>query len=640
MGEEKVTIPKRHELQYFVKNILSDVRVLEMMLETDIFDTETIRIGAEQEICLIDKNGKPAMNNIQILEKANNPLFTSELAKFNLETNIEPLPFKGNCLSELEENLIQLLSEIKKTAGEFDTDIILTGILPTIRKFDLDIENLTPIPRYHSLMQALAKLRGASIELNITGIDELLFKHDSPMLEACNTGFQVHLQVAPGEFAAKYNVAQAIAGPALAVGTFSPLLFGKRLWAETRVALFQQSIDTRTSGEHFRDKSPRVMFGNRWLEKSIIEIYKEDISRFRVLLRNTEEEDSMAKWTDGITPQLKALQVHNGTVYRWNRPCYGVNNNVPHLRIENRVLPSGPTVTDEIANAAFWLGLMNKFDEHYPNITERLEFDDAKSNLFAAARNGLSNNFCWVDGTQIQSQELILKELLPIAKEGLEKANIDKKDISYYFDLLEERVKSAKTGSKWMLDSFNKLMKETTKDEAISTIVENIVQNQSSEKPVHKWPLAEINNFNTWNPEAFLVEEFMTTDLITVQKTDIIELVSEMMDFRRVRYVMVEDDKHNLQGCVSARSLLKWFNKKESTPNNEITTVDDVMIKNPITVAPTDTISEAIKIMDKERIGCLPVVEKSKLVGVITEYDFRKIASRLINRINNLKANT
>jgi len=346
----------------------------------------------------------------------------------------------------------------------------------------------------------------------------------------------------------------------------------------------------------------------------------------------------MAKWEKGITPQLKALQVHNGTVYRWNRPCYGVNNNVPHLRIENRVLPSGPTVKDEIANAAFWLGLMNKFDEYYPNITKRLEFDDAKTNLFSAARNGLNNNFIWIDGKQIQSQELILKELLPIAKEGLQKAKIVKKDIDYYFDLLEERVKSAKTGSKWMLDSFNKLMKETTKDEAISTVVENIVLNQSTEKPVHTWPLAEINNFNTWNPEAFLVEEFMTTDLTTVQKTDIIELVSEMMDFRKVRYVMVEDDMHNLQGCVSARSLLKWFNKKQITQNNEITTVEDIMIRNPVTITPTDTISEAIKIMDKERIGCLPVVENKKLVGVITEYDFRKIASRLINRINNLKA--
>jgi len=640
MGEEKVTIPQKQELQYFVKSILKDVRVLEMMLETDIFDTDTIRIGAEQEICLIDNNGKPAMNSLQILEKANNPLFTTELAKFNLETNIEPLPFKGNCLSDLEKNIIKLLGEIKKTANEFDTDIILTGILPTIRKFDLDIENLTPIPRYHSLMEALAKLRGTSIELNITGIDELLFKHSSPMLEACNTGFQMHLQVAPNDFVNKYNIAQAIAGPALAIGTFSPLLFGKRLWAETRVALFQQSIDTRTTGEHFRDKSPRVMFGNRWLEKSIIEIYKEDISRFRVLLRSTEEEDSVAKWKDGVTPHLKALQVHNGTVYRWNRPCYGVVDNVPHIRIENRVLPSGPTVTDEIANAAFWFGLMNNLDEHYPNITKRLEFDDAKTNLFSAARNGLNNNFVWVDGKQIQSQELILKELLPIAKEGLQKAKITQKDIDYYFNLLEERVTSAKTGSKWMLDSFNKLRKETTKDETISTIVENIVKYQTTEKPVHTWPLAEINNYNTWNPKAFLVEEFMTTDLVTVQKTDIIELVSEMMDFRRVRYVMVEDDEHNLQGCVSARGLLKWFNKKQATPSNEMATVDEVMIKKPVTIAPNDTISKAIKIMDKEKIGCLPVVENKKLVGVITEYDFRQIAARLINRINNLKAKT
>jgi len=408
MGEEKVTIPtKKKELQHFVKCLLTDIRTLEMMLETDIFDTEIIRIGAEQEMCLLDTNWKPAMNNMEVLKAANNDLFTSELAKFNLETNIDPIEFKGTCLSQLETNLKGLLEEIRVTAKTFDSDIILTGILPTIRKFDLDFDNITPIPRYHSLMKALAKLRGSSIELNIEGIDELMFKHDSPMLEACNTGFQVHLQIDPKEFATKYNVAQAIAGPALAVGTNSSLLFGKRLWAETRVALFQQSIDTRRTGEHFRDRSPRVMFGNRWLEKSIIEIYKEDISRFRVLLRATEEEDSLEKWKEKITPDLKALQVHNGTVYRWNRPCYGVKNNIPHLRIENRVLPAGPTVKDEIANAALWLGLMNKFDEYYPDLTKRFEFDDAKSNFFAAARAGLDNKFNWIDQKKIHGNELL-----------------------------------------------------------------------------------------------------------------------------------------------------------------------------------------------------------------------------------------
>lgn len=634
MGEEKVTIPtKKRELQDFVKCLLTDIRTLEMMLEADIFDTDTIRIGAEQEMCLLDNNWKPAMNNMAVLEAANNDLFTSELAKFNLETNIEPIEFKGKCLSKLEANLKGLLEEIRITAKTFDSDIILTGILPTIRKFDLEFNNITPIPRYHSLMKALAKLRGSSIELNIEGIDELMFKHDSPMLEACNTGFQVHLQIDPKEFASKYNAAQAIAGPALAVGTNSAMLFGKRLWAETRVALFQQSIDTRTTGEHFRDKSPRVMFGNRWLEKSIIEIYKEDISRFRVLLRATEEEDSLGKWKKGITPDLKALQVHNGTVYRWNRPCYGVKDNVPHIRIENRVLPAGPTVKDEIANAALWLGLMNKFDEYYPDLTKRFEFDDAKSNFFAAARYGLDNKFNWIDNKKIHGSELLLKELIPIAKEGLQKVKLDKTDIEYYFNILEERIKTSSTGSNWTLKSYTKLMKETTKDEVVTGITASMVANQKSGKPIHEWPLADLNNLQDWQPDALLIEEFMSTDLITVQKDDIVDLVAEMVDFRRLRYVLVEDEQNNLKGVVSAHNLLKWYSTKSLTHHNDYVLVEDIMIKNPITISPNESITKAIDLMDEKKIGCLPVVENNKLVGLVTERNFRAIASRLIKRL-------
>jgi len=625
MGEEKVTIPtKKRELQHFVKCLLTDIRTLEMMLEADIFDTDTIRIGAEQEMCLLDTNWKPAMNNMEILEAANNELFTSELAKFNLETNIEPIEFKGKCLSKLETNLKGLLEEIRITAKTYDTDIILTGILPTIRKFDLEFDNITPIPRYHSLMKALAKLRGSSIELNIEGIDELMFKHDSPMLEACNTGFQVHLQIDPKEFAAKYNTAQAIAGPALAVGTNSAMLFGKRLWAETRVALFQQSIDTRTTGEHFRDKSPRVMFGNRWLEKSIIEIYKEDISRFRVLLRATEEEDSLGKWKEGITPHLKALQVHNGTVYRWNRPCYGVKDNIPHLRIENRVLPAGPTVKDEIANAALWLGLMNKFDEYYPDLTKRFEFDDAKSNFFAAARYGLDNKFNWIDNKKIHGNDLLLEELIPIAKEGLQKVKLDKTDIEYYFNILEERINTSSTGSNWTLKSYTKLMKETTKDEVITGITASMVANQKSGKPIHQWPLADLNNLKEWQPEALLIEEFMSTDLITVQKDDIVDLVAEMVDFRRLRYVLVEDEHNHLKGVVSAHNLLKWYSTKNLTHHNDYVLVEDIMIKNPITISPNESITKAIELMDEKKIGCLPVVENNKLVGLVTERNFTK----------------
>jgi len=635
MGEEKVTIPnKKSELQQFVRYLLNDLQTLELMLEADVFEKGIVRIGAEQELCLVDKNWKPAMNSLEILEAANNELFTTELAKFNLETNVDPIEFKGDCLKYLENDITNLLDVMRKHANSLETELILIGILPTIRKFDLDEENITPLPRYHSLLKSLAKLRGGSIELNIKGIDELMLKHHSPMLEACNTGFQVHLQVDPSDFANKYNIAQAIAGPAMAAGTNSPLLFGKRLWSETRVALFQQSIDTRKTNEHLRERSPRVMFGNKWLQKSIIEIYKEDISRFRVLLRATEEENSLEKWKKGEVPKLMALQVHNGTVYRWNRPCYGVKNGVPHIRIENRVLPAGPTVKDEIANAALWFGLMNNLDAHYGKVSERMEFDEAKSNFLSAAQKGMDNNFCWFDNKKYNAADLILNELIPIAKEGLEKAKIDKSDTDEYLGILEDRIKSTQTGSIWVLNSFNKLLKETTRDEALTELTSNVVRLQKTGAPVHTWPLAEIGNLENWEPDALLVEEFMTTDLFTVEKDDILELVCEMMDYKKLRYVLVEDKKGKLEGVVSSRGLLKHFSRNVGIMSVKPLTVRDIMIKNPVTILPSESITKAMDIMEREVIGCLPVVENNHLVGVVTEQNFRQITNRLIKRLN------
>jgi len=267
-------------------------------------------------------------------------------------------------------------------------------------------------------------MRGDEYDLRIQGMDELLMRFDTPLLEACNTGFQVHIQVAPDEFVHKYNLAQAITGPVLASAVNSPLLFGKRLWSETRVALFHQSVDTRQVGDHLRESSPRVTFGNEWLKNSILEIYKEDIARYRVMLSSNITEDVDEILDNGDIPKLMALQVHNGTVYRWNRPCYGISNGVPHLRIENRIFPSGPTVTDEIANASFWLGLLNGMDEAYDDITKKLDFDDARMNFFAASKLGLDTKFKWVDDNRYSAVELITEELLPLAKKGLENANI------------------------------------------------------------------------------------------------------------------------------------------------------------------------------------------------------------------------
>jgi len=635
MGEQNVILPKsQKDVQNFMKRLLKDTQALEKMLIEKLFETDITRIGAEQEFNLVDKHYKPACLNLEILEKLNDPIFTTELARFNMECNVDPLEFKGKCLSEMENQIKGLLDKVRGVAREFDTDIILTGILPTIRKSDVEMDNITPIPRYKALMQAILKLRGeSSMTLQINGIDELMAKHNSPMVEACNTGFQVHLQVDPDDFTKKYNMAQAIAAPAMAAATNSPLLFGKRLWKETRIALFQQSVDTRVSKSHLRDLSPRVMFGNDWVKKSILDIYREDIMRFRILLSSTNAQDSIKALSKGVMPDLNALQVHNSTIYRWNRPCYGVVNNVAHIRIENRVLAAGPTVQDEMANAALWLGLLNGMEDHYPDITKVLDFADAKSNFGKVCQNGLDVAFSWVNNKKYNAKELLLKELIPIAKEGLKKNKIDSKDINRYMEILEDRLESGQTGSQWMLDSYAKLIKETSKDEALLAITASTIKHQQTDEPAHKWELASVDDLQGSEFSSLKVEEFMTTDLFTVHANDIIDLAVEMMNSQRVRYIPVEDEDGCLVGLLTSSLLLRHYGKRAIWKSDKNILVKDVMIKKPFNISPSDSISKALEIMQTNDVGSLPVIQDQELVGIIMEQDFLKITGRLIRRL-------
>lgn len=637
MGTEKVALIKKKELQAFMVHILRDVKALEYMLEKGMFESENIRIGAEQELCLIDKNWKPAMLNMQVLERANNELFTTELAQFNLEMNVNPMLFTDRCLYNLETQINELLGILQKTAAQLNAQVILTGILPTVRKHDLNDMYLTPKARYKALMDAIKEMRGNNVELKIQGIDELITKHGSMLIEGCNTGFQVHLQIKPDEFVQKYNIAQAITAPVLAVATNSPLLFGHRLWHETRIALFQQSIDVRTAGDNLRNRSARVMFGNDWVRGSILDIYREDIMRFKVLLTSDEPvKDPFAQLEKGEIPNLKALQVHNSTVYRWNRPCYGITNGKPHLRIENRIFPSGPTVKDEVANSALWLGLMNALHEQYPDITAAMDFEDAKSNFIMAARNGINTTLNWVKGKKIQATELIKKELLPIAINGLRNAGIDDDDIGFYMGIIEERISTGQTGSQWILQSYNHLLKETSREEARSAITASIVANQKEGLPVHEWKLASLDEITGWNPANLLVEDFMQTDLFTVYEDDAVELVAEIMDWERLKYVPVESATGKLTGLVTARFVLRhllqnyYLNDAEAKKGF---TVKDIMISQPITIDPDASLKQAIEVMQTNRIGCLPVVRDGELLGVITEQDYLKVAGRIIYNI-------
>ena len=638
MGEQKVSLVNdEHAMQQFVKKLLRDMQAMEYMLDHDWFESDMIRIGAEQEMCLINtRTYKPttiAMEALDLMKE--HDWVETELAKFNLETNLTPRVFEGSCLSDLEAENREKLQIISKNLHTLGSELVLTGILPTLRKYDLEFSNLTPKKRYFALMEAInQQLIGSAYELRLSGIDELLVRHDSPLLEACNTSFQVHLQVSPANFVSMYNISQALAAPVMAIAANSPIVFGKRLWHESRIALFQQAIDVRTTHNHMRERSPRVNFGSDWLDQSIMEIYREDIARFRVLLSADVDEDSIDLIGKGKVPKLRALQVHNSTVYRWNRPCYGISDNgKPHLRIENRVLPAGPTVLDEVANAAFWLGAVIGMHEAVPDIRKELSWEDARDNFVKAAKFGIDSKFNWFGEKKISACDLVLEELLPLARKGLESRDVRKKDIKRYLDVIEQRAKKHMNGARWQLRAFTKLTKEVSRDEALSVLTASIVKNQAENQPVHKWKMPEASDLVDYRPTKLLVDEFMSTDLLTVQKDDLIDLVAELMNWRKIRYIPVEDSKGNLCGLITSRTLLRYFINKTKLNGKECHSVKEIMVNDPITIGPKATILQAMKIMRKHKIGCLPVVQEEELIGVITEMDFLRISGRLIERL-------
>ena len=640
MGEERVNVPTSESRTKFTRHLLQDVQALEYMLKHKWFETKTIRIGAEQEMCLVDKKTlKPTPKNIQVLNRLKEyPWAVTEIARFNVECNLSPQEFTGSALRLMEtENRAQLL-KIAESAKKSNAHVVLTGILPTLRKFDLSIENLTPKPRYHALIEAIRAQSKSSkgFEVRLAGIDELFLSHDTPLMEACNTSYQVHLQVTPDTFAPLYNIAQAITGPILAISANSPLVFGKRLWHESRIALFQQALDVRTTQDHMRQPEPRVSFGTDWLNNSIMEIYKEDISRFRVLLGAEVEENSLETVGRKGIPKLKALQVHNGTVYRWNRPCYGISDNgMPHLRIENRVIPAGPTVLDQVANAAFWLGTMIGMANKYKDIREHMSFTDAKDNFVKAAQFGIDTEFTWFNNKKIGSCDLILNELLPVAQEGLRSRGIVEEDIERYLGVIEARAKAHQNGARWLLQSFTKLNGEVNQDEGLTVITSAMIKNQMTEKPVHTWELPDAKDLKAYRPVGLRVEEFMETDLFTVHEDDLLEMVANLMEWRKLRYVPVEDGKGHLCGLITTRKLLRYYTNRDRPDSLEANfiKVKDIMIDDPRTIDPSNTIKEAMHIMRGEKVGCLPVIKNRELVGIITEMDFLRVSGRLLERL-------
>jgi gamma-glutamylcysteine synthetase len=285
MGEQNIEEhASESSRQEFMKSLLEEVRALEAMLDKGMVESGVSRIGAEQEMFLIDEARKPALTALEVLKKLDDERFTHELGLFNIEANLSVQELKADCLRRMENEAQEVYAKARKAAHQCDSEIALVGILPTLTMDDLSLDSMVPIPRYHALNEAIMALRGNDLQFTINGTDQLVVKHDNLMFEACNTSFQVHFQVSPQDFARLYNIAQTVTGPLLAAAVNSPLLLGKRLWHETRISVFEYSVDARSTTHQTRGLKPRVHFGNNWVDKSVTEIFKEDIARFRVIL--------------------------------------------------------------------------------------------------------------------------------------------------------------------------------------------------------------------------------------------------------------------------------------------------------------------------------------------------------------------
>jgi CBS domain-containing protein len=421
------------------------------------------------------------------------------------------------------------------------------------------------------------------------------------------------LQIPPDDFISSYNWAQAIAAPVMAISCNSPLLMGRELWRESRIALFQQSIDTRATSYALHEKESRVSFGQKWARGTVVDLFKEDITRHKVMLAKEIKSNSLEQLEKGVTPELEALKVHNSTIYHWNRACYGVGHGKPHLRIENRYLPAGPSLIDEMANMAFWVGLMIGRPKEFDDMPKVMDFKDAKSNFWKAARYGKESVLIW-NNQQLNITDLLTNHLLSIAYSGLKKLKITESDINRYLDVIKNRVLGL-TGAQWQIANFRKLRNDSKLDDSLRTLTKAIYENQQENLPVHKWP--EIRDRLRKNNHAVKVGNIMSTKLFMVENTDLADLATNIMRWNNIHHLLIEDRNGELAGLLTWTHMKNRLHKKR----NDKEIVSDIMVKNPLTIESDTSIREAIKIMKNNGYGCLPVVDQDKLVGIITLTD-------------------
>src|SRR4051794_36406068 len=490
MGEdvESTTFDRRDRQQYREK-LRTCLDVFARMLGESKFDFERPLTGLEIEFNLIDGHHDPAMRNAEVLNAIANDDFQTELGQFNIEINVKPRSLVGNSAEQLEKELRASLNDAESRARSAGAHIVMIGMLPTLTPDHLTADSISVNPRYKLINEQIFAARGEDLRISIDGPEKLTTYADTIAPEAACTSVQYHLQVSPQDYAATWNAAQCIAGVQLALGANSPFLFGKELWRETRVALFEQATDTRPQELKEQGVRPRVWFGERWIT-SVFDQFEENVRYFPALLPVCDDEDPVAVLRRGDAPKLAELRMHNGTIYRWNRPVYDVFRDRPHLRVENRVLPAGPTVVDVLANGAFYYGLLRGLIEQDRPLWSQLSFPAAFDNFEAGARRGIDAHLFWPGLGDVPATELVLRRLLPLADEGLVAWGVDTAVRDRLLGVIERRCTTGQNGAEWQARMFHHIddrRQPLDRRDSFREMLRRYIELMHTNEPVHNW---------------------------------------------------------------------------------------------------------------------------------------------------------
>jgi hypothetical protein len=490
VGEEvrRTTYNRTHRREYRRKLRLC-LDVFETMLTQTSFDFERPLTGMEIECNLVDSNYQPAMSNRFVLDAIADPAYQTELGAYNIEFNVPPRPLAGHTGLDLEKEVRASLNAAEIKASSSGSHIVMIGILPTLMPEHLSDGWMSESARYTALNDSIFNARGEDIPINIAGPEPLNWRAATIAPESACTSTQLHLQLNPDDFAANWNAAQVLAGPQLALAANSPYFFGHRLWSETRIELFAQSTDTRPEELKTQGVRPRVWFGERWIT-SVVDLFKENVRYFPSLLPEVSDEDPVAELTAGRPPELSELRLHNGTVYRWNRPVYDVSDGRPHLRLENRVLPAGPSVIDMLANSAFYYGMLRTLSEAEKPVWSEMSFPMAHRNFLEAAQRGLDARLQWPGVGEVSTQKLVLDTLLPMAHEGLRRWGVDVEVRERFLGVIEGRARAGRNGASWQVATVAELEDGgMTRPRALAEMLRRYCDYMHANEPVHTWDI-------------------------------------------------------------------------------------------------------------------------------------------------------